>query len=578
MKNIKKFWPYLKGSKGLALISLICASISTLAKLAIPYVAGLAINVLTEALAKGVTSVDISAYLIIIACCCVVGALFRYLFDFSTAVLGQRVIKNMRKMVFASYNDAPISYIDKNQQGNLVLRLVNDVENVQNGLVSGFAAFYDGAIAIVITIIFMFMINWVLGLIVIGLTPVSIFTSRAISKFNAKHFKSQAKAAGEMTGFALESLNNSETVQTLGIKEGREKEFDEFNKRYRDNIFKANMGASTINPSTRLVNAIINACLVTVGSILIIKHANIGIYFAVGNLSAFLTYAANYMQPFNEISDVIAEIDYAFASFHRIDEAINAPKDINEGEKIICNEIDDLSAKNITFSYDGKRDIIKDFSLDIYKGHRIALVGPTGCGKTTLINLLLRFYDPQKGAFYANQVSTQDLEKIAFRSHIGMVLQETWIFDGTIYENIAYAKPDATLEEVRKAAEKAQALGFIERLPDGFETRVSDSSGLSIGEKQLLCVARVMLLEPEIVILDEATSNIDIRTEALLSKSFAALMEGKTSLVVAHRISTIVNSDLIVVLKDGEIIEQGNHQELMEKKGFYYSLFNAQFN
>ncbi len=585
IKKIKSFLPYVKGSYGLVFISLLCASLATGSKLFIPFLAGKCVNLMKAAYDSNggdFSSIgkSLQLYFIIMAALLVVGTIFRYIFDFITYLIGQRVIKNIRNRLFKATLESPISSIDQSRKGDLLLRLVNDVENVQTGLISGFAAFYDGIISIIITLVFMFTLNWVLGLVVVGLTPISIFVSRFISKFNSKHFRKQRTSQGMVNAFASESLTNSEAVATLNIGEDRIKEFDKLSDEFRNSTFKANLGSSIINPSTRLVNSLINGALVLIGALLIINSPKgIGLdAFLVGDLSAFLTYASSYMQPFNEISNVVTEIDYALASFARIDETINGKKDINEGKKIINGSVDTLEAKDVTFSYDSKRKIIKNFSLDIYKGHKIAFVGPTGCGKTTLINLLMRFYDPQEGAFFANNISTQDLEKSAFRKHIGMVLQDTWIFTGTVFENIAYAKEGATLDEVKEAARKAQASGFIERLPQGYDTIISDSSGLSVGEKQLICVARVMLLEPEIVVLDEATSNIDVRTEKLLSEAFDQLMKGKTSLVVAHRLSTIVSSDLIVVLKDGEIIEAGNHKELMAKEGFYFNLYNAQFN
>ncbi len=581
IKKFKAFIPYVKGSYLLTAISLLCALLATGSKLFIPFIAGKCVNMMKDAIEAGsFASLDLSFYFILMGVLLVVGTIFRYIFDYITYLIGQRVIKNIRNRLFEATLESPISSIDQSRKGDLLLRLVNDVENVQTGLVSGFAAFYDGIIAILITLVFMFTLNWILGLVVVGLTPISIFVSRFVSKYNSKYFRKQRSAQGLVNAFASESLTNSEAVATLNIGEKRVEEFDKLSDDFRNSTFKANLGASTINPSTRLVNALINGALVLVGALIIIQTPkNIGVdAFAVGDLSAFLTYASSYMQPFNEISNVVSEIDYALASFQRIDETINGPKDVNEGKKVLEGSVDSLEAKDITFSYDEKRKIIKNFSLDIYKGHKIAFVGPTGCGKTTLINLLMRFYDPQEGAFYANDISTKDLEKVAFRKHIGMVLQDTWIFSGTVFENIAYAKEGATRKEVEEAARKAQAAPFIERLPNGYDTKISDSSGLSVGEKQLICVARVMLLEPEIVILDEATSNIDVRTEKLLSEAFDKLMEGKTSLVVAHRLSTIVSSDLIVVLKDGEIIETGNHKELMNKEGFYYNLYNAQFN
>lgn len=585
IKKIKSFLPYVKGSYGLVVVSLLCASLATGSKLFIPFLAGKCVNLMKAAVDNNggnFSSIaeSLQLYFIIMAILLVVGTIFRYIFDFITYLIGQKVIKNIRNQLFKATLESPISSIDQSRKGDLLLRLVNDVENVQTGLISGFAAFYDGIISIIITLVFMFTLNWILGLVVVGLTPISIFVSRFISKFNSKHFRRQRTSQGLVNAFVSESLTNSEAVAVLNIGEDRVKEFDTLSKEFRDSTFKANLGSSIINPSTRLVNALINGALVLIGALIIINAPKgIGLdAFLVGDLSAFLTYASSYMQPFNEISNVVTEIDYALASFARIDETINGKKDINDGKEVLSGSVDTLEAKDVTFSYDNKRQIIKNFSLDIYKGHKIAFVGPTGCGKTTLINLLMRFYDPQEGAFYANNISTKDLEKAAFREHIGMVLQDTWIFSGTVFENIAYAKEGATLQEVKEAARKAQASGFIERLPQGYDTMISDSSGLSIGEKQLICVARVMLLEPEIVVLDEATSNIDVRTEKLLSEAFDELMKNKTSLVVAHRLSTIVSSDLIVVLKDGEIIETGNHKELMAKGGFYYNLYNAQFN
>lgn len=575
MKKIKKMIPYLKGSFGLVGLSLLCALLSMGSKLAIPFLAGKAVNMLSSG---NIVSSTMELYIILMFSFLAIGFIFRYVFDYLTYLLGQKVIKKMRGSLFDKSLNVTISKIDSSRKGDLLLLLVNDVENVQTGLVSGFAALYDGIIAILMTIIFMFMLNWLLAIIVIGLTPLSMLMSRFVSRFNSKHFKAQSSAQAKVNAFSLESLNNSESVETLGIKDKRKEEFDSLSDSFRKNTFKANLGASIINPSTRLINAIINATLILVGAVLIINDVKLGIAFAVGDLSAFLTYASNYMQPFNEISDVIAEIDYAFASFNRIDSFLSSPNDLDEGEDKISKQLDTLKASHIDFSYDESRKIIDDFDLEMHKGQKIALVGPTGCGKTTMINLLMRFYDPQKGEFLYDGKSTLSIQKESLRSRVGMVLQDTWIFSGTVYENIAYAKEGASKEEVYEAARKAQAAQFIERLPKGYDTWISDSSGLSLGEKQLICVARVMLLEPEIVVLDEATSNIDSRTEKLLSSSFDALMKGKTSIVVAHRLSTILTSDIIVVLKDGKIIEKGNHKELLSKKGFYYNLYEAQFN
>ena len=578
MKDFKILKPYLGKCKGKIFFALLFAFISIGSKLFIPLLAGKAVNYLSKCEFSNVDFNVLSVYILEMSICLVLGTIFRYFFDYLTSYVGQVVTKDLRDEVYKSYLHTSVSYLDKNEKGNLLLRLVNDVENVQNGLVSGGAALFDGIVAIILTIVFMFTINWALALLVVGLTPFSMVVSKFVSKWNSKYFKAQAASAGKIHAFGLESLNNSETISTLNLSSERKKEFSSLNEDFRKNVFRASFGASLINPSTRLVNNLINAAVITVGAIFIVKDINLGIAFLVGDLSSFLVYASNYMAPFNEISDVVSEINFAFASFKRINDAIHAEKDVNKGTKVIDGDIESFEASHLDFSYDNSRKIIDDFSISVHKGEKVALVGPTGCGKTTIINLLMRFYDPQIGCFSTNGISTLELEKSAYRKHLGMVLQDTWIFAGTVYENIAYAKPGASLEEVKEAAQKAQAADFIERLPEGYNTYITDSSGLSLGEKQLLCVARVMLLSPEVVILDEATSNIDIRTESLLSKSFDELMKGKTSFVVAHRLSTIARSDLILVMKDGKIIEQGNHKDLLAQKGFYYELYESQFS
>lgn len=574
MKQIKRLTYYLMGSRKIVVITLLSALLSTGSKLAIPLLAGKAINLLSQG---NVDFTILSYYVIAMSSLLIIGTIFRYVFDYLSSLLGQNVVKKMRDEVYHSYLSTPLSYIDSKSQGDLLLRLINDVENVQNGLILGGTALFDGIVAILFTIGFMFSLNWVLALIVIVLTPLSMLISRGVSRFNAKYFNAQATSSGRLTGFINESLHNKVAIKSLGIEEERQEKYRELNEDYRKNVYKASFGASIINPSTRLVNSIINASVITCGALLIIGEVNIGLAFAVGDLSAFLVYASNYMQPFNEVSDVISEISFALASFKRIDDVVTAKKDSNEGKQRLDKPLREIEGKNVVFSYDSSRTIIKDISLKAKEGQKIALVGPTGCGKTTLINLIMRFYDPQEGSLYANGIAITELEKKSYRSHLGMVLQDSWIFAGTVYENIAYAKDGASKEEVIEASKKAQAHDFIERLPQGYDTYISDSSGLSLGEKQLIAVARVMLLSPEVVLLDEATSSIDVRTESLLSSSFDALMKGKLSFVVAHRLSTIVGSSLILVMKDGAIIESGTHQELMAKHGFYYELYNSQF-
>lgn len=584
MKNFKALKKYLRGSYGIVILSFVFALLSVASKMAVPFVTGLGVDVIREWMKNPMQEdhyshallIDLVLMIGLILC----GTVFRYFFDFTTAYVGQRLVKKMRDDVYIALNEVPVSYLDRNPHGDLLLRLTNDIENVQTGLITGAGALYEGIVQILITIVFMFYLNYFLGLVVVILTPLSILTSRFISKHNAQYFKLQNEKLGQITAFSSESITNLEAIQSYGLEERKAQGFDEKNLEVKGANFKATFAASWINPSTRLVNNTIYGSVILLGVWMILESGStwswLGISFSVGSLSSFLTYSYQYMTPFNEIADAASDIFYADASLGRVMETLTTPKDIDTGNRPLGQEVQTLEAKDMVFSYDTKRTIIQRFNLDIYKGHKIALVGTTGCGKTTIINLLMRFYDPQQGGFYMNGIPTQEIAKKEMRSHIGMVLQETWLSKDTIAANIAFGKPNATMEEIVEAAKKAHADEFIRRMPEGYQTVVSNATGLSTGEKQLLCVARILLAQPEIVLLDEATSNIDLRTELALGKAFDELMRGKTSIVVAHRLSTIKNADLILVMKDGAVLEQGNFGELMAKNGAFADLYRSQ--
>lgn len=571
MNNLSNIKRYIKGDTKLAIASLLFATCSVVCKLSIPFITGLVINKMKAG------DFDIMVYLYVGIGLLLLGSIFRYFFDILVSLLGHNVVKKMRDDVFSKFNRVSISYLDTHPHGDLLLRLISDIENVQTGLINGAGALYEGVVQIIVTLVFMFYLNYVLGLIVVLLTPISLIVSKFISSRNAKYFREQNAKLGELSSFGLETISNLETVQAYQLEDDRLSSFLVKNKDVKEKNFKAAFAASWINPATRVINNSIYAILILVGAWFINDNINVGVgLLTVGSLSSFLTYSLQYMTPFNEISDASSDILYALTSLKRVNEVLAEKDDVDEGKETIEGKVITLEAKSMNFSYDEKRQIITNFNLDIYKGHKIALVGPTGCGKTTIINLLMRFYDPQQGGFYINGKDSKRYSKHDLRNHIGMVLQDTWLSHGTIKENIAFGKPSASMEEIVAASKKAHADDFIRRLPKGYDTYISNSSNLSSGEKQLLCVARIMLIEPEIVVLDEATSNIDLRTELALSSSFDSLMKGKTSLVVAHRLSTIQNSDLIVVLKDGAMIEQGNFEELMSKQGFFYNLYNSQ--
>ena len=575
MKNFKILFPYLKRHRGAIILALVFALLSCGFKLILPFLSGRAIDQMRGG------NLDIAPYLFAMLGSLLGGVIFRYAFDLLTATIGQRVVKALRDDAFAAISDSKVSYLDSQAHGDTLLRLVNDIENVQNGLIVGVMSIFEGVVAILITIVLMLYLNYFLALAVIILSPISILVSRFISSRNARYFKDQNAKLGELSADGLESITNLEVISSYGLNQKREAAFAEKNEKMRRSSFKAIFAACWINPATRLVNNTIYGTVILLGACMLAFPSSwswVNVSFTVGSLSAFLTYAYQYMAPFNEVADAASDLFYALASLARVGQLLHSPKDIDAGEKELNEPVETLEASHLHFSYDGKRKIIDDFDIEIYKGHKIALVGTTGCGKTTIINLLMRFYDADEGNFLFNGIPSTDIKKASLRSHMGMVLQETWLKNGTIRENIALAKPGASEEEIVVAAKKAHADEFIRRLKDGYDTVVNNASGLSMGEKQLLCVARIILASPEIVLLDEATSSIDLKTELELSKSFDELMKGKTSIVVAHRLSTIENADLILVMKDGRILEQGNFDELLAKKGFFAELYQAQFS
>ncbi len=575
MKNFKTLFPYLKRYRGAIILALVFALLSCGFKLILPFLSGRAIDQMRGG------NLDIAPYLFAMLGSLLGGVVFRYAFDLLTATIGQRVVKALRDDAFAAISDAKVSYLDSQAHGDTLLRLVNDIENVQNGFIVGVMSIFEGVVAILITIVLMLYLNYFLALAVIILSPISILVSRFISSKNARYFKDQNAKLGELSADGLESIVNLEVISSYGLNQKREALFAKKNEKMRRSSFKAIFAACWINPATRLVNNTIYGTVILLGACMLAfpdSWSWVNVSFTVGSLSAFLTYAYQYMAPFNEVADAASDLFYALASLARVGQLLHSPKDIDAGEKELNEPVETLEASHLRFSYDGKRKIIDDFDIEIYKGHKIALVGTTGCGKTTIINLLMRFYDADEGNFLFNGIASTDIKKGSLRSHMGMVLQDTWLKNGTIRENISLAKPGASEEEIIAAAKKAHADEFIRRLKDGYDTMVNNSSGLSMGEKQLLCVARIMLASPEIVLLDEATSSIDLKTELELSKSFDELMQGKTSIVVAHRLSTIENADLILVMKDGKILEQGNFDELLAKKGFFAELYQAQFS
>lgn len=568
---IKKLLKYINPYKKYIFFILSSALLSVTSSLLIPILIGNAIDFVIGP--DNVDYANILRILSYLAVSIVVSAIFQWFMSYNSTKLTSLTVNDLRATAFKKLNTVPLKYIDTNSHGNLINSIVNDIDQISDGLLQGFTQLFSGIVTILGTLIFMLIINYKIALLVVFLTPLSFFVASYISKHTFNKMKEQAEIRGELSGYIEEMIGNSKTVKAFGYEEKAIKHFEEINQRLYDCGSKAQFYSSLTNPCTRFVNGVVYASVGIFGALNAV-NGNL----SVGQLASFLSYANQYTKPFNEISGVFTELQSALASASRIFSIIESESEVSDKnllEDIQCDG--EITIEHVNFSYVPEVSLIEDFNLHVKKGQRIAIVGPTGCGKTTFINLLMRFYDINSGKIQMNNIDIRDMKRSTLRKQFGMVLQESWLFKGTILENITYGKPDATRNEVIAAAKAAHAHSFIKRLPNGYETIISEDGNISQGQKQLLCIARIMLTKPPVLILDEATSNIDTRTEIKIQKAFLELMKNRTSFIVAHRLSTIKESDIILVMNKGQIIEHGNHKELLERNGFYANLYNSQF-
>lgn len=505
----------------------------------------------------------------------IIGAVFQWLLTLCTNILTYRTVKDIRIEAFNKLNTVPLKYIDGNSHGDLINRLVNDVEMISDGLLQGFTQLFTGIATIIGTLFFMLSINYVITIVVVVLTPLSFFVASFIAKKTHALFVDQSVTQGELSGYIEEMIGNQKIVKTFNYEQRAQQKFEEINERLYETGVDAQFYSSITRPCARFINAIIYAAVGIIGAISAVNGR-----LTVGQLSSFLIYANQYTTPFNEVTGVITQLQTAFASAERLFQVLDEVDEVqDQPDAVVMTRTDgNIDIQGVEFSYNPEVKLIQNLNVTVKPGEKIAIVGPTGCGKTTVINLLMRFYDVDQGAIKIDGVDINHMTRNSMRNMFGMVLQETWLYSASIRDNIAYGKPDATGEEVVKAAKLARAHSFIMRLPGGYDTIISeDGDNISHGQKQLLCIARVMLVEPPMLILDEATSSIDTMTEVRVQKAFETLMEGRTSFVVAHRLSTIQEADVILVMDKGNIIEQGTHEELLARGGFYHGLYNSQF-
>lgn len=572
MKTFKRLLGYIKPFRADMVIACASALIGVLMSLLVPILIGKGVDCIVG---KGeVDFVSLKKVCVELLVTILVSALFQWIMTYSSNRLSYKTVKMLRTDVLSKINRIGLKYIDSTPHGDIINSVVTDADIVSTGLLQGFTQVLSGLVTILGTLVFMFMINPYIALVVVVLTPLSFFVASFIAKRSHSKFSEQARLRGALTGFASEMIDGSEVVKAFGTEERAIERFEDLNKRWEKVGVTAHFYSALTNPVTRFVNALVYAAVVVFGGI-----SAVGGAITVGALASFLSYCSQYTKPFNEISAVIAEFQNAISSAERIFFLLDVNEEKSDTDGVLLDDVKgDVCLKDVSFSYTSKKPFIEGLNIDVKSGQTVALVGPTGCGKTTLINLLMRFYDINGGEITVDGNNIADLTRKSLRSKFGMVLQDTWLFSGTIYENIAYGKDGASYDEVIEAAKKAHAHSFIKRLPDGYETLLTgNGENLSQGQRQLISIARVMLSDPPMLILDEATSSIDTRTEVKIQKAFSVLMNGRTSFIVAHRLSTIKNADIILVMKDGKIIERGTHDELIEKGGFYKELYNSQF-
>lgn len=572
-QTLKRILKCIKKYSVLVVFSLICAAVSVVLTLYAPILMG---NGVDKIVGAGNVDFDgLKAVLVKLVVVVAITAIAQWLMNIINNRITYKVVNDVRTMAFDKLSRLPLSYVDSHTHGDIVSRIIADVDQFSDGLLMGFTQLFTGVMTIVGTLVFMLSINRIITVVVVVITPVSLFAASFIAKKTYNMFKKQSEIKGELTSIVNEMVENQKVVTAFSMEDRVNDRFNEVNDRLNVAGLKATFFSSTTNPVTRFVNSLVYTGVGIIGAVMAIKGR-----ITVGQLSSFLSYANQYTKPFNEISGVVTELQNAMASAARVFELIDEEAEIaDKSDAVVLKDVSgSVKLTDVDFSYDKSKELIKDLNLDVKPGARIAIVGPTGCGKSTVINLLMRFYDVDSGSIAVSGHDIKDVTRHSLRANYGMVLQETWLKSGTIKENIAYGRPDATDEEIIEAAKQSHAHSFIKRLPKGYDTVITEDGGnLSQGQKQLLCITRVMLDLPPMLILDEATSSIDTRTEIRIQRAFNKMMKGRTSFVVAHRLSTIKESDVILVMKDGHIIEQGNHETLLAMNGFYTNLYNSQF-